>query len=116
MLRASGVNYDIRKVDRYALQRFTFRCRWEHGDVRPVHDPMLEARVARDIAAGPSRSASRTVMDPGEASRVQAASGEAYGRIESPKGELGFFLIATAAQTLPISCAVAELREPDHPR
>ena len=30
MLRASGVNYDIRKVDHYGIyDRFSFACRWE---------------------------------------------------------------------------------------
>ena len=72
MLRASGVNYDIRKVDNYGIyDRFNFRVPLgEHGDVYDRYMiRILEMRESlkileqamRDIPAGP-------IMDPEDAS------------------------------------------------
>jgi NADH-quinone oxidoreductase subunit D len=99
ILRASGVNYDIRKVDRYGIyDRFEFKVPLgEHGDVYDRYMiRMLEMRESlkilgqalRDIPPGP-------IMDTKTKIRgFRPKLGEAYGRIESPKGELGFFLIS----------------------
>ncbi|MGA3370484.1 MAG: NADH-quinone oxidoreductase subunit D [Terracidiphilus sp.] len=99
MLRASGVNYDIRKVDGYGIyNRFNFRVPLgDHGD---VYDRfmirLLEMRESigilnqalKEIPIGP-------VMDPKAKLRgFRPKAGEAYGRIEAPKGELGFYLIS----------------------
>ena len=99
MLRASGVNYDIRKVDGYGIyNRFNFRV--PLGDHWDVYDRfmirLLEMRESivileqalKDIPGGP-------VMDPKAKIRgFRPKAGEAYGRIEAPKGELGFYLIS----------------------
>src|SRR3984885_1810983 len=99
MLRASGVNYDIRKVDKYGIyDRFEFRVPLgDHGDVYDRYMMrILEMRESvrileqalRDIPSGP-------IMDPKVRLRgLRPKAGEAYGRIESPKGELGFYLIS----------------------
>jgi NADH-quinone oxidoreductase subunit D len=98
-LRASGVNYDLRKVDQYGIyDRFQFRVPLgEHGDVFDRYMMrVLEIRESikildqalRDIPAGP-------IMDPKTRLRgLRPKAGEAYGRVESPKGELGFYLIS----------------------
>ena len=99
ILRASGVNYDIRKVDRYGIyERFDFKIPiGEHGDVYDRYMVrMLEMRESlkilghalRDIPAGPIMDTKTKVRG------FRPKAGEAYGRIESPKGELGFFLIS----------------------
>jgi NADH-quinone oxidoreductase subunit D len=99
MLRASGVNYDIRKVDKYGIyDRFEFRVPLgDHGDVYDRYMMrILEMRetvkileqALRDIPGGP-------IIDPKVRLRgLRPKAGEAYGRIESPKGELGFYLIS----------------------
>jgi len=99
MLRASGVNYDIRKVDNYGIYgRFHFRVPLgEHGDVFDRYMVrILEAReclgilrqALSEIPAGP-------ILDPKAKLRnLRPKAGEAYGRIEAPKGELGFYLIS----------------------
>jgi NADH-quinone oxidoreductase subunit D len=99
MLRASGVNYDIRKVDKYGIyDRFDFKIPLgEHGDVFDRYMiRMLEMRESlkilnqalRDIPAGPIMDAKAKIRG------FRPPIGEAYGRIESPKGELGFYLIS----------------------
>ena len=99
MARASGVNYDLRKVDKYSIyERFNFRV--PLGDNGDVYDRymlrVLEMRESieilkqaiRDLPAGP-------IMDPNTKIRgFRPKAGEAYGRIEGPKGELGFYLIS----------------------
>jgi NADH-quinone oxidoreductase subunit D len=99
MLRASGVGYDVRKVDGYGIYpRFDFRVPLgEDGDVYDRYMiRILEMRESlkilqpalREIPAGP-------VIDPKAKLRgFRPKAGEAYGRIEAPKGELGFYLIS----------------------
>ena len=110
MLRASGVNYDIRKVDSYGIyDRFKFRVPLgDHGD---IYDRfmirLLEMRESfgiidqalKDIPGGP-------IMDPKAKIRgFRPKPGEAYGRIEAPKGELGFYLISDGSPN-PYRCRV----------
>ena len=98
-LRAAGVNYDIRKVDNYGIyDRFEFRVPLgDHGDVYDRYMVrVLEMRESlkilqqalKGIPAGP-------IIDPKAKLRgFRPKAGEAYGRIEAPKGELGFYLIS----------------------
>ena len=104
MLRATGVPYDIRKVDGYSIyNRFKFRVPiGEKGDVYDrYYLRILEMRESIKILD----QAIKELPD-GEfitkAGAVGARSprnfkppkGEAYGRIEAPKGELGFYLVS----------------------
>ncbi len=99
MLRASGVNYDIRKVDHYGIyDRFPFRV--PLGDHWDVYDRfmvrLLEVRESikileqalKEIPGGPVMDAKTKIRG------FRPKPGEAYGRIEAPKGELGFYLIS----------------------
>lgn len=103
-LRASGVNYDVRKVDRYGIyDRFEFRVPLgEHGDVYDRY--MIRALEMRE-SVGILRQALRAVpggpiLDPNARIRgFRPRAGEAYGRIEAPKGELGFYLISDGSST-----------------
>src|SRR5213082_3659276 len=99
MLRACGVNYDIRKVDGYGIYpRFTFRIPLgDHGDTYDrlmmraleMHESIeILKQALGQIQPGP-------VMNPKVKIRAfRPPIGEAYGRIEGPKGELGFYLIS----------------------
>ena len=104
VLRAAGVAYDLRKVDGYGFYpRFSFRVPLgEHGDTYDRYMiRILEARESlsilkqalKDIPKGP-------IMDPKAKQRGHRPKpGEAYGRIEGPKGELGFYLISDGGPT-----------------
>lgn len=104
MLRASGLGYDIRKVDRYSVyDRFNFRIPvGEKGDVYDrYYVRILEMRESlkildqafQQMPAGeimnkkmlPYLKAPRNFKPP---------VGESYGRVESPKGELGFYVVS----------------------
>jgi NADH-quinone oxidoreductase subunit D len=99
MLRASGVNYDLRKVDKYGIYgRFDFKVPLgDHGDVYDRYlVRVLEMRESikilqqalRAVPAGP-------IMDPKAKLRgFRPKPGEVYGRVEGPKGELGFYIVS----------------------
>ena len=99
MLRACGVNYDIRKVDGYGYYpRFKFRIPLgEHGD---TYDRLmmraLEIRESVEILKQAfAQIAPGPIVNPKVKVRgFRPPLGEAYGRIEAPKGELGFYLIS----------------------
>lgn len=98
VLRASGVPYDIRRADPYSIyERLDFDVVVKyHGD---IYDRFLvrleEARqslrilkqVLKDMPEGPIMAGKPTYQ-------VRVPAGEAYGRVESPKGELGFYVVS----------------------
>jgi len=104
MLRASGVNYDIRKVDRYSIyDRFSFKIPLgKKGDVYDrYYVRILEMResvkileqAVKDIPEGEvvSKKMAPFVKAP---RNFKPPVGEAYGRVEAPKGELGFYVVS----------------------
>src|SRR5262249_47053591 len=99
MLRACGVNYDGRKVDGYGFYpRFKFRIPLaEHGatydrlkmrELEMRQSAELLKQTLTQVAPGPIVNAKVKVRG------FRPPVGEAYGRIEGPKGELGFYLIS----------------------
>jgi NADH-quinone oxidoreductase subunit D len=110
MLRASGVAWDIRKADPYAAydkvdfdicvgtdgdvyDRFLVRMAEMRQSIR-----ILEQAYAM-IPEGPVHARITTsTAQPGETPAAPLAIrppvGEAYGRIESPRGELGFYIVS----------------------
>ncbi len=99
MLRASGVPYDVRRADPYGIyDRFEFDVAVRyHGDVYDRYliriDEMRQSlrilqQAVRDIPEGP-------IQEGKPQYQVRVPAGESYGRVEGPKGELGFYVVST---------------------
>ncbi|HSM70128.1 MAG TPA: NADH-quinone oxidoreductase subunit NuoD, partial [Anaerolineales bacterium] len=98
VLRAAGVPYDIRRADPYGIyDRFDFDVAVRHnGDlmdnylirIDEIHQSLrILDQALKQIPEGPINSQK-------PAYQVRVPAGEAYGRIESPKGELGFYIVS----------------------
>src|SRR6201982_578431 len=99
MLRACGVNYDVRKVDGYGFYpRFKFRI--PLGECGDTYDRlMMRALEMRESISILKQAFEQIPVGPIQNPKVKIRAfrppaGEAYGRIEGPKGELGFYLIS----------------------
>ena len=101
LLRASGVPYDVRRADPYSIypeldfdiavgtngdiyDRYLVRFQEMHESVRILKQilPRLEQTKGEPILSG----------SPVHTPRVPL--GEAYGRVENPKGELGYYVVS----------------------
>jgi NADH-quinone oxidoreductase subunit D/NADH-quinone oxidoreductase subunit C/D len=98
VLRAAGVPYDIRRADPYSIyDRFDFDVVVRtHGDLMDNYLVRLEEmrqslriiqQAVKQIPQGP-------VITGKPQYQVRVPAGEAYGRVESPKGELAFYVIS----------------------
>lgn len=104
MLRASGVNYDIRKIDAYSIyDRFDFKIPLgEKGDVYDrYYVRILEMRESLKILKQALKEIPEgLIMNPKmlpflkNPRNFKPSVGEAYARIESPKGELGYYVVS----------------------
>lgn len=98
VLRASGVPYDVRRADPYGIyDRFDFDVvvRY-HGDVYDRYLIRMEEmrqsvrilqQAVRDIPGG-------SIQEGKPQYQVRVPAGESYGRVEGPKGELGFYVVS----------------------
>jgi NADH-quinone oxidoreductase subunit D/NADH-quinone oxidoreductase subunit C/D len=98
VLRASGVPYDLRRADPYSIyDRFDFDVAVRyHGD---VYDRYLirmdEIRQSIRILQQVVEQIPEGEIQTGRPQyQVRVPAGEAYGRVEGPKGELGFYVVS----------------------
>jgi NADH-quinone oxidoreductase subunit D/NADH-quinone oxidoreductase subunit C/D len=98
ILRASGVPYDVRRADPYGIyDRFDFDVAVRyHGDVYDRYlirvDEMREStRIIQQAIKGLPEG---EIFSGKPVYQVRVPAGEAYGRVENPKGELGFYVVS----------------------
>ncbi len=98
VLRASGVPYDVRRADPYGIyEQFDFDVAVRyHGDVYDrylvrldeVHQSLrILQQALRNLPEG-------EIINGKPQYQVRVPAGEAYGRVEGPKGELGFYVVS----------------------
>ncbi len=98
VLRASGVPYDVRRADPYGIyDRFDFDVAVRyHGDVYDRYlvrmDEIRQSIRILQQALDTLPEGEIIFGKPKYSIRVPA--GEAYGRVEAPKGELGFYVVS----------------------
>ena len=98
MIRAAGIPYDIRKVEPYGIyDRFDFDIpTLPNGDVYDrFYIRLLEARESVKILKQAVRDIPEGEFLGGKGGyTLRAPEGEAYARVEAPKGELGFYVVS----------------------
>ena len=99
VLRASGVPYDVRRADPYGIyDRFDFDVALRHnGDLYDNYLIRLdEIRQSLRILQQAVQQLPEGPIQAGKPQyQVRVPAGESYGRVEAPKGELGFYIIST---------------------
>ncbi len=108
VLRASGVDWDLRKKDPYSIyDRFEFDVPiFTDGDIYSRYRIRMEEirqslrileQAINQLPEGPVKADIPKVLRP--------PAGEAYGHIEAPKGELGFYVVSDGS-VAPYRCHI----------
>ena len=98
LLRGSGVPYDIRRAEPYSIyDRFDFDVIvGENGDIYDrylvrIGEMRQSLRILQQALEGLPEG---PVMGGKKRATLKVPAGEAYGRIEAPKGELGYYVVS----------------------
>lgn len=107
MLRGSGVDWDLRRDDPYTLyDRFEWNVvvgKGEMGTVGDVWDRNIVRQnemwesiriIEQALASLPEGDVQKAIPK-----RIRPVPGDAYGRIEGPRGEIGFYIVADDSVT-----------------
>ncbi|MBZ0320371.1 MAG: NADH-quinone oxidoreductase subunit C [Anaerolineae bacterium] len=100
VLRASGVPYDVRKADPYSIYpelEFDIPT-GTYGDVYDRYLVRLEemrqsVRILQQIYPRLKETAGQSILGIDAYSPRIPNGGESYGRVENPKGELGYYVV-----------------------
>lgn len=103
VLRASGVPYDVRRADPYGIyDRFKFDVAVRyHGDVYDRYmirvDEMRQS--LRILQQAIKKMPEGEIMAGKNPYQIRVPAGESYGRVEGPKGELGYYIVSDGKAT-----------------
>jgi NADH-quinone oxidoreductase subunit C/D len=105
VLRASGVPYDLRRNDPYSIYpdlEFDVAMR-THGDIYDRYlvrvDEMRESvRILKQVLHLLDETKGQPFFAGKGGYNVRVAAGDSYGRVENPKGELGFYVVSDGGQ------------------
>ena len=101
LLRAAGISYDIRKAEPYGIyDRFDFDIpTLTNSDTYDRYlIRILEARQSlRILDQALAQIKPGEIMSGRSSYTVRVKAGEAYARVESPKGELGFYAVSNGS-------------------
>ena len=108
VLRASGVAYDVRKAQPYSYYEhldFDIAVR-NNGDVYDRYlvriDEMYQSlRILEQVIPHLDETAGAPVISGKPKYALRVKGGDAYGRVENPKGELGYYLMAKPKSSNP---------------
>jgi len=99
LLRGSGVPYDVRRAEPYSIyDRFEFDVVVRsNGDIYDRYMVRLEEmrQSVRIIQQAVRQIPGGQIQTGKPQYQVRVPAGESYGRVEGPKGELGFYIIST---------------------
>ncbi len=108
LLRASGVPYDVRRADPYSIYPeldFDVAVRY-NGDIYDRYlirlDEMRESvRILKQILPRLERTKGESVFAGTKQHTPRVPLGEAYGHVENPKGELGYYVVSAGDEKGP---------------
>jgi NADH-quinone oxidoreductase subunit C/D len=110
LMRGSGVNYDIRRADPYSIYPeldFDVAMRTE-GDMYARYSVRIQEmreslRILKQILPRLEYTKGEPIMPGGKAGPYmpRIALGEAYGRVENGKGELGYYVVSAGDEKGP---------------
>ena len=105
VLRASGVPYDVRRAEPYSIYNeldFDVAVRY-NGDIYDRYliriDEMRESvRILRQLLPLLDKTKGEGIQAGNKAYSPRVPEGESYGRVENPKGELGYYVVSDGGQ------------------
>jgi NADH-quinone oxidoreductase subunit D/NADH-quinone oxidoreductase subunit C/D len=108
LLRASGVPYDVRKAEPYSIYPeldFDAAVRY-NGDIYDRYlirlDEMRESvRILKQILPRLEKTRGEAIFSGDKKHTPRVPLGEAYGRVENPKGELGYYVVSAGDEKGP---------------
>jgi NADH-quinone oxidoreductase subunit C/D len=108
LLRASGIPYDVRRAEPYSFYphlNFDVAVRY-NGDIYDrylirIDEIRQSLRILEQVLPHLEETKGAPIINGKVQYAIRVKGGEAYGRVENPKGELGFYVTAKSRASNP---------------